>query len=316
MVLIFWILVTLLMAGAVAIIVIPLWRGGLRGGPGQSAFNLSVYRRELAELNQERATGAIDDPAYQEARLELERRVLEDVADAEEPDSVAGPTTATSPGRRIRLPLPALLVALILPAMTLLVYQQVGTSPSYIQALLSDPERLSELEFTTAMEGLISQVSRDPMNDVAWHMLGRGYARMGELEKAAEALSRVRELRGDDAGLLTELAQVEVMQRPDQSLAGRPRELLERALESDPDHSEALWLAGMAAAQAGDMAVTRKHWGRLLAQEDGSSAEADRLREALSMLSSGQEGARSGESGNPGEAIADPLDQKREGDDP
>jgi cytochrome c-type biogenesis protein CcmH len=78
----FWVLAGLLLAGAALLVSLPLWRARRGDRPGQAAHNVEAYRRQLAELRQERDEGLIDEPTYREARAELERRLLEDVAPA------------------------------------------------------------------------------------------------------------------------------------------------------------------------------------------------------------------------------------------
>lgn len=297
----FWLLAGGLLAGAVALVVIPLCRGRIPTGAGQSEHNIAAYRRQLAELRQERDEGAIDETAYREARGELERRLLEETG----PGGEGTPASDPAPPRR-RVPWAAAILALALPALVLGVYQRVGTSPAHIQALHDNPQALAELGLRNAVVGLEQHLERDPLDDAGWHMLGRGYARMGALDEAASALRRAAELRGDDdPELLTDLAQVLALTRPDQSLKGEPRRLLERALRVDPDHPEALWLAGMAAAEAGEMGLTADRWERLLALE-GDSVQAEQLRRAIAAVRERRDEARSG--GDSGTVQAPPGD--------
>jgi cytochrome c-type biogenesis protein CcmH len=68
-----------------------------------------------------------------------------------------------------------------------------------------------------------------------------------------------------DAGLWVEYAEARGLQQGG-TLAGAPRELVAKALSIDPDHPQALDLAGSAAWEAGDFALAASHWKRLLAQ--------------------------------------------------
>ncbi len=54
----------------------------------------------------------------------------------------------------------------------------------------------------------------------------------------------------------------------DRDLQGTPLQLFERALAIAPDYGKALWYAGMAAAQSGDIATAKARWSKLLAQPD------------------------------------------------
>ena len=82
----FWIVAVLLVAVALLFVVLPLLKGR---GAGQQAMpasrseaNLSVYRNQLQELDNDLASGTLDKEQYQSAREELEERVLEDSAAA------------------------------------------------------------------------------------------------------------------------------------------------------------------------------------------------------------------------------------------
>ena len=284
----FWILAGLLLAGAALLVSLPLWRVRGRGQAGQAAHNVEAYRRQLAELREERDEALIDEGTYREARAELERRLLEDVAPG------VDETSGVGHARPLRPSWTALVIVLALPALSVLTYHQVGGGPASIEALQNDPRAMAELGLTTAVEGLERHLVTDPLDDDAWHMLGRGRARAGDLEGAVRALRRALELRGDDPEVLTDLAQLLALGRPDQSLQGEPRQLLERALRVDPDHPEALWLGGMAAAEAGEMGVTVDRWERLLAQED-NVVQARELRRAMAAIRARENQGRDGE---------------------
>ncbi|MEX0729377.1 MAG: c-type cytochrome biogenesis protein CcmI [Aquisalimonadaceae bacterium] len=277
--LVFWILVGLLLAAAAVLVGLPLWRGVGSTGPRQADANIASYRKQLAELRQEHKDGALDERAYEAARVELEQRLLDDVGPAQGGGSEQAEDQSSAPRRR-RLPWAALLTVLALPVMTIAIYQQVGMKPAYVEALLANPNEMPEAMFRDAMQSLRDQLRDDPSNDQAWQMLGRGYMHMDDLDRAAEALERARELRGGDPELLTELAQVLAMRQPDQSLQGEPRELLERALEADADYPDALWLSGLAAAEAGDLATTETRLERLLVLVEGSPEE-EQVRRAI-----------------------------------
>ena len=60
------------------------------------------------------------------------------------------------------------------------------------------------------------------------------------------------------------------------SLAGRPREFIDRALALDPNHPKALEMAGSSEYERGDYAAALRYWRPLLAaQRPGSQAHAE-----------------------------------------
>jgi cytochrome c-type biogenesis protein CcmH len=65
------------------------------------------------------------------------------------------------------------------------------------------------------------------------------------------------------------------------SLAGKPRELVMRALARNPAHPRALEMAGSAAFEAGEYAAAARYWRELLAQLPQGSREQTELETAI-----------------------------------
>jgi cytochrome c-type biogenesis protein CcmH len=65
------------------------------------------------------------------------------------------------------------------------------------------------------------------------------------------------------------------------SLAGRPRELVMRALAQTPTHPKALEMAGSAAYEAGEYVSAARYWRELLAQLPQGSREQAELAAAI-----------------------------------
>jgi cytochrome c-type biogenesis protein CcmH len=64
-------------------------------------------------------------------------------------------------------------------------------------------------------------------------------------------------------------------------LAGRPRELIDKALALDAAHPRALEMAGSAAYEAGDFRAAARFWRQLLAQLAAESSEHGQLVAAI-----------------------------------
>jgi cytochrome c-type biogenesis protein CcmH len=108
-------LLALLTTATVGVLLIPLLRTRMTS---TSRFDgeLAIYRDQLAEIERERAGGALSENEAAAARLEIERRIL--AADA------AVTTTATPPDALHRLLPPAL--ALAIPLLALGLYLKIG----------------------------------------------------------------------------------------------------------------------------------------------------------------------------------------------
>ena len=67
-----------MVAVALAWIIVPLMRGTGASGFAREASNVSILRDQLRELEADLANGTIPREQYDQAREELERRVLEE----------------------------------------------------------------------------------------------------------------------------------------------------------------------------------------------------------------------------------------------
>src|SRR3569832_2841897 len=78
--LIFFVVAALLLAAALLFIVPPLWRHHARRGVQRDRSNLEIYKDQLAELEADLAAGTISQDQFEQGKVELERRLLEEVA--------------------------------------------------------------------------------------------------------------------------------------------------------------------------------------------------------------------------------------------
>lgn len=83
-----------------------------------------------------------------------------------------------------------------------------------------------------------------------------------------------------DPGVWVEYAEAVGLQQAGR-LAGRPRQLVDKALTLNPDHPQALDLAGSAAWEAGEFTLAARHWRRLLAQLPAGSPRHVQLAAAI-----------------------------------
>ena len=77
----FFISALALSALAAAFIVVPLWRKPRDSAVAidRKAANLGIFRDQLAELEREKAEGSLAEADFEQARSELQRRLLEEV---------------------------------------------------------------------------------------------------------------------------------------------------------------------------------------------------------------------------------------------
>jgi len=284
----FWLVAALLIAAALAMVVVPLWRARPEGaGDDGRSVNVALYRQRRAELEQDLANGTIARDEYGEALAELDRQLVEDAGD---PDS-----SAPAPQRSRRWIVAA--VALLVPALAVGLYAQVGGGPAALNiarsggSSASDDGNARHEDIEAMVRNLAERLERNPDDGRGWLMLGRSYTVMERYEKAVDALAEARERLGDRPDVLTLYAQALAMTREPRSLAGRPGELLDKALEADPDQARALWLGGVAAAERGSYRVAIERWQRLLDKQGENGPGADVLRDNIAAARARLEGA-------------------------
>lgn len=279
----FWSLAALLMAGALLFLLPPLLRRGMKAGaagPASSALNVAVYRDQQSELEADRQTGAITEAQYERARVELERRLLDDVVD----DAVADSATARAPAMASRPTsrVPALIAALAVPLVAVALYFAVGNPRALAPvAIPNDTSKGVTAEQVEAMVAkLAERMKQNPDDPQGWAMLGKSYAVMNRYDDAAAAYAKAVERVPDNPHLLADYADALAMVQG-QSLMGAPEMLIQRALKADPDHAKSLALAGTVAFEKKDYAAAIQYWEKLAAQLPPDSEIARNVQSSI-----------------------------------
>lgn len=289
---VFWLVVAMLLAGALLMLVPPLWRAGRSAAEPVStgAANLAVYRDQWREAEADLGEGLLAPERLAEAREDIQRRWLEE-------GDGAAPTAATAITTTPRLSRAgAIALLVLLPLASVITYLQLGDLRP-LQASEPPPvagaggqHSLTPGQIEARVAALAERLKAAPGDAEGWVMLGRSYVVLGRYRDAATAWRRAVELRPPDATLLADLADVVAMAQG-KRLAGEPAALVQRALDADPRHVKALALAGSVAFEARDYPAARGYWERLLAvvpaQSDvarsiqGSIAQAMKMEAAL-----------------------------------
>ncbi len=200
------------------------------------------------------------DPEARRRRRRL--AALEDLADELDPEdyrarkarleSDAESAGRASPGAGIIVGL-----VLIVPAATWLLYQSVG-----------EPEGISPgdtpiEQVRSGLIGLARELERDPDGVENWVRLGMAYKDLEEFSSAQHAFRRALYLDPDSPFVRVELAETLLFASQSPRLPEESRELLERAVEREPENQKALWLLGIGAFQRGDYRQALAHWQEL-----------------------------------------------------
>jgi cytochrome c-type biogenesis protein CcmH len=249
------------------------------------AANLAVYRDQLRELESDLRNGIVSKDQYEQDREEIERRLLTDVADEEKPTK---PSKKQFSSRNL-----AYVLALVMPAAAVLLYLKVGTR----QALSASPtppassstastnptgER-SRQQIEENVDKLEKRLETNPNDGPGWAMLARSYSTLERYKESSAAFEKAVAIDGNDADLLTEYAFALSMARG-QDMEGKPVELLNKALQIDPNNLKALVLAGNAAFKGKRYDQAVNYWERVLpslpAKSEAQESLSDKISEA------------------------------------
>jgi cytochrome c-type biogenesis protein CcmH len=198
-----------------------------------------------------------------------------------QPMADAAPEPSSAPLVVPRLPVA---LAIALPVLALSLYAFVG-DPGAVRGhpgpLATDP--VDRPTPSATREELVRHLARSPRDGRGWVLLARlefaadRFAEAGQAyEKAIAASPRV----AGDPVVWCELADALGMAQGG-TLAGRPRELVQRALTLDPAHPKALEMAGSAAFEVQEYSGAAKYWRELLPLLPERSRERDELNAAI-----------------------------------
>jgi len=177
---------------------------------------------------------------------------------------------------------PAAALALLVPLLALGLYLKAGTGDTpaaAIQApLATDAAVKASAGADNELRRLRAHLERQPRDARGWVILARLQADTDRFEEAAQAYGKALAVSSKvaaDPAVWCEYADALGMAQGG-SLAGRPREFIDRALALDPNHPKALEMAGSSEYERGDYAAALRYWRPLLAaQRPGSQAHAE-----------------------------------------
>lgn len=298
----FWSISALLVAGALLFLLPPLLRRPDTSPRNpRDAINISIYRDQLAELENDLRNGTTTAEQCERSRRELQYRLLEDMPTAAAAAPQAAPKHARSGHARRRdtcrqraapqvAPeharsgrIAAIVVGLGIPLASVLLYFQLG-NPQGLTAVKAAPtqtaRRTAADQMETRMASLVAYLEQNPKDLKAWAKLARSYGAMGRYTDAGSVYAKLVALIPNSAQLWAEYAEA-LAWANGKKLQGKPLELVNSALQLDPDNRRALALAGRAELDSGNHAGAIAHWEHLLRLLPADSEGARRVAASL-----------------------------------
>ncbi len=262
-----------LAAGALALVLVlallfrPFWWKKSDAQVSRRQFNAAIYRDQVARLEKDRADNMIGESDYEQARAELQRRVIDDTRDADDAAAVRAP-------RKTMFAL-----GLLLPVAAMALYLLLG-SPATLDPVNGPQLAATPQDMDRLVANLAMKLEKDPDNLQGWAMLARSYKMLGRNLEAEQAFGRAGSFLDTDAQLLAIYADVAAT-NANGNFSGKPMQLIEKALRVDPQNAMALWLAGTAAFRANQFEAALRIWERLVPQVEPDSDDARMLHKAI-----------------------------------
>jgi cytochrome c-type biogenesis protein CcmH len=272
----FLIIATVMALGAAAVVLLGLRRGG-RPDVTRAALNAAVLKQRIGELALERERGLLSAEAFEAGRDDLQRRALVEAA----PDA---PGTLMRSGRGLLV-----LAAVAVPVLALPIYLEFGNPQLAAPAPAAAPPDVAPAAGSlppATLAQLEAHVAASPNDARAWVLLGRARMDANQFAPAAVAYQRAIDAApkvAKDPQIWCEYADAVGMGQGG-TLAGKPRELIARALDLDANAPCALEMAGSAAVEARDFRAAQDYWSRLLKQMPADTPQHLQLATALKRI--------------------------------
>lgn len=265
----FWIVVSVLLAGTVLYVSVSARRARLRAEGTSAAAH---YAERAEELAGDVAAGTLDAAQADALSAEIARHALREAPDA--------PMLKSPQGRRSAF----VLLTALLPLIAIPLYLNLGSpgllDPAVSQAASTANEHMS---MSQMVDQLQQRIDANPDDPEARMWMARVMMATEQYGQAVDQYEKVLGIVGDQPDVLVQYADALAMVNGGR-MAGKPIELVERALAADPKHIMALWLAGLAAQEAGDVPKARALLQRARAASLAAHQPTDELDAQLAAL--------------------------------
>ncbi|MEX0308186.1 MAG: c-type cytochrome biogenesis protein CcmI [Ruegeria sp.] len=297
----FWVLIFLI-ALLIAVFLGYTMLRGRRDDAPTAAYDLNVYREQLAGVDRDLARGVIAKADAERVRTEISRRIL--AADAQ----MRGEAESKGPSRTVTI-IAFLIMAAVLVGGGLAMYRQLGAAgfpdmplsvrlemaedlrenrPSQTEAEgMATPVQLPPLEesYETLLNRLRETVAERP-DDLQGHtLLAQHETNAGNFKAGYEAQTRVIALSGENAPAQAYLDQAEMMILAAGGYVSPEAEVaLRHALERNPNLGPARYYWGQMLAQTGRPDMAYRVWVDTLRDAPAGAPWAEAIRTQIDDL--------------------------------
>ncbi|NOU00107.1 MAG: c-type cytochrome biogenesis protein CcmI [Gallionella sp.] len=271
----FWIFCAALLLLAMLFVVWPLWKkSGNNNEVLRDAANLGILRDQSTELEVDLKNGLFTQEAYEQGKRELQGRLIDEVKTTE---------LSAVPPLRNPAKILAIVMMVLLPLFTVLLYLEVGTPKALRPGATTASTEIDDSPITSeeGLRDLQSELNSNPDNPHGWYKLASSYIQMKRYTEAANAYEQLVKQVPDEAQLWSNYADVFAMAHGKSLQSAEVKKFLATALDIDPNNMTALALSGSAAMQGKDYVTAITLWQQMLSQLEPDSAEAQQFTNSI-----------------------------------
>ncbi|MDB3893160.1 c-type cytochrome biogenesis protein CcmI [Candidatus Thioglobus sp.] len=231
--------------------------------------NIDIAKQRKIELQADLAQGLIDQEQFEQALEEISNTLALELTQVNS-------KTLSKPNANIWIGV----VVLLLPIFTISVYQNLSNyTPASKQAVIDLPP----LTLEQSVVKIEQHLKENPQDVKAWKMLGLSYFDLNKIDESLKAYEKAYQIDPNDPRLLVEYASALISSNDDQ-FTPRPMGFIKKALEIEPNAPDALYLAGLFAANAQDFNLAKTLWNKALSVLPEQSVDRQALISILAEL--------------------------------
>ena len=244
----------------------PLFFPAKESATSRRQMNAAIYREELDKLEADRLVGTVDSHSYEQTHAEMRQRLFQDTDEADDL-AVLGSPKKTIIG-----------ICLFVAILSAGFYFYLGDAAQIAEQSTEKPMTQESVE--KMVEEFAAKMDKEPDNLKGWAMLARSYRILGRNTEAANAYARAGSFVDSDPQLLADYADV-LAANANGNFAGKPQQLINKALAQDPNNLLALWLSGTAAFNAQNYKAAVQSWEKLAKQLPPETDEARAIASSI-----------------------------------
>jgi cytochrome c-type biogenesis protein CcmH len=260
---------------ALAILLVPLLLRRRADG-SREAYNLRVYRDQLAEVERDLGRGLLSPEQAEAARAEIGRRIL-----------ALSPAPASSASAS---PVPfaaATIAVVLLPFAAWLLYARLGSPALPDQpfaeraaAAKAVASGVQHLDLGKAVAKIEAHLKEHPEDLTGWLLLARTEISVGQYAEAADAYRHAADLSGHRADILGDWGEAQVLAAGG-TVTPAAREAFQAALADKESAPRSRYYLALAQSQQGDTKAALQGWVDLAGDSPADAEWLPLLRQRI-----------------------------------